>query len=159
MRAALLIVFLAGCGSSAHPNYDGTIPPDGPPSADAPHAADAAPTADADQSTGMIMVSWTITQGGMPATCAAVGANHVKLSSMPNGPGLSETDIFQCDALSGTTFALRVGSYNERATLYNDNGTPSLSDDTVIGMPFVYATPAVVTTNTTTVLAPATFNL
>lgn len=60
--------------------------------------------------TGQLTASWSVLEGDSASTCAAVGADAVAIVSVPSS-GTGYRDVFDCDALSGTTFPLPLGSY------------------------------------------------
>src|SRR5687768_12882532 len=78
---------------------------------DAP-AADANTTPDARPPRGTLSLSWTITEGGDPATCPDVGASQVVIEFVRQGEGAGNADSFNCTAGSAMTIEISVGTYD-----------------------------------------------
>jgi hypothetical protein len=60
---------------------------------------------------GQLTLSWAMTVGGAPATCADVGVAKVETLSTLEGTALGIADRFPCQDLQGTTFPLEEGVY------------------------------------------------
>jgi hypothetical protein len=78
---------------------------------DAP-AADANTTPDARPPRGTMSLSWSITEGGNPATCPDVGASQVVIEFVRQGEGAGNADSFNCTAGSAMTIEISVGTYD-----------------------------------------------
>ncbi len=75
-------------------------------------AADAAVIPDATPDTGTFSLSWTLTDGTDPITCANVGGLSVAISVTPAGGGSGQSEAFSCGSGSGTSRPMRAGIYN-----------------------------------------------
>ena len=90
----LLVALGAACGGDDDPPPDANLTPD----ANAPR--------------GTLSISWTITDGGNPASCADVGASQVVIEFIRVGEGAGAPDSFNCTAGEGTTIETAVGTYD-----------------------------------------------
>ncbi|MEZ4404593.1 MAG: hypothetical protein R3B06_31525 [Kofleriaceae bacterium] len=72
---------------------------------------DARPPIDA-AAPGQLALTWSLSHGGGPQTCASVGASSVSASLLPVGAAFGEVDLWSCAAGSGTTRELAPGPYN-----------------------------------------------
>jgi hypothetical protein len=80
-------------------------PPMDPPATEPPPPPPPPPV----QQFGQFTFEWSIVRGGVPTTCADVGADTVQLHSFLNGTEFR--DIFDCSAFRGITGQLPVGAY------------------------------------------------
>ena len=93
---------------------------------DAP-SADASTEPDANVPRGTMSFSFTITQGGEPATCADVGATNVVVSWINPDEGAGMNDFGSCSAGEYTSYAFNPGTYNVDIDLV-DTSANSLLD-------------------------------
>lgn len=66
---------------------------------------------------GQISVTWMLSHGGAPQTCASVGATSVSADVVPVGAAFGETAVWSCAAGSGTTAMLTPGRYDLRVSV------------------------------------------
>ena len=92
--AVLLAAFAAACG--------------GDDAAD----ADASTAPDARVPRGTMSLTWQVTQGGNPATCADVGASNVVISFIKPDEGAGMNDFANCSAGEITTIEINPGVYD-----------------------------------------------
>jgi hypothetical protein len=97
----ILLAFAGACGGDEEAPPDANLTPDARPPR------------------GTVSLSWTITQGGDPATCADVGASQVTLSLVPQGAGAGSPESFNCAAGEGTSIEIAVGTYDVDIDLVN----------------------------------------
>jgi hypothetical protein len=110
-------------------------------------------TVNADIDLGDTMAAtWSITQGGTSATCAAVGAKYVQIVTVvPDAANDMFVDVFDCTDLAGTTAPFQLGTtYTVHAELLDSANRPLAT--TTPG-------PIPVTTDGQITLAPFTFSL
>ncbi len=115
-------------------------------------AADANTTPDARPPRGTLSLSWTITDGGDPATCADVGASQVTIELVRQGEGAGIPDSFNCTAGEAMTIEIAVGTYDVDVDLV-DASLASLLDAKVM------QNGVEVTENNDTALDPVVFGL
>lgn len=77
---------------------------------DAPPDANLTPDAHAPR--GTMSLSWTITQGGVAATCEDVGASQVTIEWVEQGAGAGNADSFNCAAGEAMTIQIAVATYD-----------------------------------------------
>ena len=94
-------------------------------------AADANTTPDARPPRGTMSLSWTVTEGGNPATCPDVGASQVVIEFVRQGEGAGNADSFNCTAGSAMTIEIGVGTYDVDVDLV-DASLASLLDAKVM---------------------------
>jgi len=75
---------------------------------------------------GNYHITWTITQGGAPATCADVGATKASFLSTLAGGNVGNDDQFNCADGDGFTDDYEAGTYTVSPALL-DSGGGSLS--------------------------------
>jgi hypothetical protein len=90
-------------------------------------AADANTTPDARPPRGTFSLTWTITQGDNPATCAQVNASQVVISFVPQGAGGGDNAVINCTAEGGESQEINVGTYDLDIDLV-DSSIQSLLD-------------------------------
>lgn len=72
---------------------------------------------------GYISATWSVTLGGQNSNCQTVGADAVRITSVPLDGGLTKVDLYDCDNFSGTTSGLRPGAYSVSAAILDVNGS------------------------------------
>lgn len=70
---------------------------------------------------GTLFTDWAITQGGVPATCADVGASQLSIFTTDKDGGQVD-DLFDCVELYGRTGPLMHGQYTVVVSLIDMNG-------------------------------------
>jgi hypothetical protein len=84
---------------------------------------------DAAPAPGNFTLTWSVTQGGQPVECAAVGASMVRVTAVPVAGGGGFQEIFDCDTGNGTSAFYEYGVYDVTYTLLFTDGS------TVAGAP------------------------
>lgn len=74
-------------------------------------AADAAPQIDAIPNTGTVSLSWSITDGNSPLTCAQIGAVRLRGTAKPAGAAFGTTFSLDCSAGTATSQPFPADTY------------------------------------------------
>ena len=105
---------------------------------------DARPAVDA-AIPGQIALTWSLSHGGAPQTCASVGATSVSADLIPHGAAFGDVDAWSCASGMGTTRDLEPGLYDLRVSV-SGGGTldgPVIITDVMVKPGQVATTPPV----------------
>jgi hypothetical protein len=80
---------------------------------------------------GALYATWSVTEGSLASTCAAVGGDTVEIVSTRLWDGTTLIDKFDCVDLGGTTSGMRPGLYDVSVRLLDASGF-QLNDDITV---------------------------
>jgi hypothetical protein len=79
---------------------------------------------DATPARGSFSLDWTLSQGGVPTTCAAVGGDLVRITMHPTSGASGFIELFDCATGTGTSALRPSETYNVDFDLTRTDGEP-----------------------------------